>query len=174
LAHILNVPQKQAYRVNRKKVYRNVTTSPVWRTNDLTRRVGIVAYISEPVTVAQMSGLLDPEVVLWNAIPLSFVADWFIPVGNWLQARAFSSKLVGTFVRSDKQELVRSGPLYQFPNGTGWVITGGATVRFRNGTFDRTITNSLTVKRPVYQGLGALTNWKRATTAVALITSYIT
>lgn len=31
-------------------------------------------------------GILNPLVVAWELVPFSFVADWFIPVGDWLSA----------------------------------------------------------------------------------------
>lgn len=30
-------------------------------------------------------GLLNPAAIAWEAVPYSFVFDWFVPVGNWLQ-----------------------------------------------------------------------------------------
>lgn len=35
-------------------------------------------------------GLLDPGATMWETVPFSFVADWFIPIGDWLsQANAW-------------------------------------------------------------------------------------
>lgn len=31
-------------------------------------------------------GLVNPAYVLWDAVPFSFVADWFLPVGRYLQS----------------------------------------------------------------------------------------
>lgn len=31
-------------------------------------------------------GLLDVPLALWEVVPYSFVVDWFIPIGNWLEA----------------------------------------------------------------------------------------
>lgn len=31
-------------------------------------------------------GLDDPMSIAWEALPFSFIADWFYPVGNWLEA----------------------------------------------------------------------------------------
>ena len=34
----------------------------------------------------QQLGLVNPVELAWNLIPYSFVVDWFLPVGNYLQA----------------------------------------------------------------------------------------
>jgi hypothetical protein len=33
-------------------------------------------------------GFRNPAKIVWNAIPFSFVADWFVPIGKWLQLAA--------------------------------------------------------------------------------------
>lgn len=47
-----------------------------------------------------MLGLLDPEVVAWELVPFSFVIDWFIPIGTYLEDRAFFRRLSGSWVRT--------------------------------------------------------------------------
>ncbi|UUW21392.1 MAG: maturation protein [Sanya fiers-like virus 45] len=53
-------------------------------------------------------GLLDPSQIAWEVTPWSFVIDWFLPVGEWLQSLTATTglkyktgtkkvKLVGTF-----------------------------------------------------------------------------
>lgn len=34
----------------------------------------------------QEFGFTDPVGILWECIPMSFVLDWFVPVGNWIQS----------------------------------------------------------------------------------------
>lgn len=46
------------------------------------------AYIKVPVSqlkFAQEIGLTNPALTLWELVPYSFVVDWFLPIGNWLQ-----------------------------------------------------------------------------------------
>jgi hypothetical protein len=31
------------------------------------------------------SGISNPALVAWELVPFSFVADWFVPVGDWLK-----------------------------------------------------------------------------------------
>jgi len=45
---------------------------------------------NEARLVLSQTGITNPLSVLWEVVPYSFVVDWFLPVGNYLQAlRAF-------------------------------------------------------------------------------------
>jgi len=44
-----------------------------------------VAYKVNPLDALGSFGLLNPVSVFWELVPLSFVADWFVPIGNYLQ-----------------------------------------------------------------------------------------
>jgi hypothetical protein len=67
---------------------------------------------------AARSGLLNPATVAWELLPFSFVADWFAPIGsfiNSLDATVGKEFLAGTttdFVRVDARRTVRVGPGY--------------------------------------------------------------
>lgn len=43
--------------------------------------------------LASDTGLLDPSQVLWEVTPWSFVVDWFIPIGNFIQSLTSTSGL---------------------------------------------------------------------------------
>lgn len=58
-------------------------------TRKTTERRTIVGYFkikSDLVHTAQHLGLLNPAALAWEAIPFSFVLDWFLPVGSWLES----------------------------------------------------------------------------------------
>lgn len=46
----------------------------------------IVYYQVDMSSVQSLSrlGLTDPAATMWELVPFSFVADWFLPIGNWL------------------------------------------------------------------------------------------
>jgi len=169
LAHHMSVPFQQSYRAQREVRTDSIHPSSSWAEAKSFYRKQVIAYLSEPQTVAQLSGVLDPEVVLWNAIPLSFVVDWFIPIGDYLTARAFVSHLSGTFVTSTKQyhvarSLTAVDPASRFPDRVF-----DNEVFYTAGSFDRAVGSSLDVPRPRFNPLGAVSSWQRAATAVALI-----
>lgn len=59
----------------------------------------IICYVEEEVpTFAESMGLTNPASVLWELTPWSFVADWFLPIGNYIEARSFAARAKGTFI----------------------------------------------------------------------------
>lgn len=63
----------------------------------------IIAYVTEdrPSPLERL-GLLDPESVVWELVPFSFVADWVYPIGSYLDARSIARRAKGTFVITTK------------------------------------------------------------------------
>ncbi len=51
------------------------------------RKWGVVySAASAPVTIAKELGFTNPLLVAWELVPFSFVADWFLPIGNYLES----------------------------------------------------------------------------------------
>jgi hypothetical protein len=42
--------------------------------------------VNENVRHQNALGLHNPGLIFWELVPLSFVADWFIPIGTWLES----------------------------------------------------------------------------------------
>ncbi len=61
----------------------------------LTSKLHLELY--EDWTPWQSLGLADPAVVAWELVPFSFVVDWFVPIGQYLEARAFVAKTKGRY-----------------------------------------------------------------------------
>lgn len=40
---------------------------------------------NQAISALSQTGILNPSLVLWEAMPYSFVVDWFIPVGDYLE-----------------------------------------------------------------------------------------
>ncbi|DAD52283.1 maturation protein [ssRNA phage SRR6960799_13] len=134
----------------------------------------IVYYYSEALDVPQLSGILDPEVVLWNALPWSFVADWFIPIGSWLEARGHANNLSGKFVLSVKtNRTLRS--VYGVPGtlGGGYAYINGLDCVQETGSFVRTLPANLNslIRPPRFVPLSEALSWKKAITGVSLVFS---
>lgn len=91
--------------------------------------------------VARLSnlGLLNPAVVAWELVPFSFVVDWFLPVGNFLQS--VTATLGYDFVMGYRTTHVLStcSGMYNPTNTTGWSRTGsGPSIQQSYDGFRRT------------------------------------
>jgi hypothetical protein len=55
---------------------------------------------SEELNALRSMGLLDPASVLWERLPWSFVIDWFVPIGTYLELIGVVPFLKGRFLRT--------------------------------------------------------------------------
>lgn len=57
---------------------------------------GFVEYgvSSEFGQAVQRTGIIDPFLLAWELMPWSFVVDWMLPVGSWLESLQFDAGLV--------------------------------------------------------------------------------
>ncbi|DAD50910.1 maturation protein [ssRNA phage SRR5467091_6] len=183
LAHMLHAPvsfKVSARRTVQKECSPNINgvssihyASASWET-----KKQIIAYLDEPPHNAVLQSLLNPEQILWEKTPLSFVADWAVPIGDYLQARGIASTLKGTFciTRTD----VKTGAGLGFTPETGsynytaiiaaWPLTG-IDDYYREVTVDRQVTSSLDVPRPEFKGFGKTFSWEHCLNGVALLTT---
>jgi hypothetical protein len=102
------------------------------------------------------------------------VFDWFIPVGNYLDARAFMQKLKGEFVVSVKDwrkwQGLRDGIRPVKTENYEFADPGKLLVSVTESTFTRTVSaSSPDVPLPQVHGLGEAMSWRRTANAVALL-----
>lgn len=177
LAHKLNVPMQQVYKVTRTRA--NDTPAHFARDPDGSLGYGPGLAVSYSYTTKQIKaivsevdpykliGLTDPASVAWEKLPWSFVIDWAIPIGNYLAARGLANSVTGTFVTSTKVATYSRGLV----NKDRVVITsGGESYVHSQGSFSRVISSSLDVPLPAFKPLGEIPSWRRAANAVALLT----
>lgn len=115
-------------------------------------------------------GFTDPASVVWELTPWSFVYDWFIPIGQFLELRNFFGGVQGaTYVRSVFD--VRG--VRVIPNSGGpWHWSGGVSVsRLVNMT--RTISPGIDVPLPSLKSLKSVigNDFVHCQNAIALLTS---
>ncbi len=110
---ISNGPRSQLYRVSIKKESTgNGSQSPTIfdmpYTERLTRHLQYEC--TEEIGFSRQLGLLDPLSVAWELLPWSFVADWFIPIGSYLDLVNQVPALKGRFLTTDvrKREAMSS------------------------------------------------------------------
>lgn len=171
-ADVMEGQMLQKYRVRRKRKGRCGWNAYYYQAteNHGIYKKQIVAFLSEKSSLG-LSGLLDPLSIIWEKVPFSFVADWFIPIGNYLEAKALSRALTGTFVTTTTQILWAKGIVARPGSGaTNVPVDGSADSAegFRVQT-DRTVSTNLAVPLPGFKSLKKAASWKHCANAVALV-----
>jgi len=174
IAHKLSVPAQQTYRmsVRRESVSTRVATgfkAPINSKSSRVHRRSLKVIVTEPPSMLAQLGLLNPELVAWELLPFSFVADWFLPIGSYLEARAVTSNIVAKYVTSDKKE----GTAFHAMPSAGF-IPGAEDARYYGVTFDRTISSAPELPLPKFKPLSQVASWQHCANAVALVTQFAT
>lgn len=130
-----------------------------------------VRAIIKDVNTPSLVGLADPVSVAWELVPYSFVADWFIPVGSYLEALNTLRSISATYVTTERK-LVRntfSHATFSDPNAR-WTTKPAA---WEGGTysFTRTVSTSLSIPLPEVKPFVKSVTLGHAVNAVALLVS---
>jgi hypothetical protein len=88
--------------------------------------ISIVAELTETLSASRSLGLTDPLSVAWEVIPYSFVVDWFIPIGTFLDNLAIIPFLQGRFMTTNCWRT--SGNTHPVYVGTFPCVFGGELV----------------------------------------------
>lgn len=143
-------------------------------TRDVSRSRRIRALITD-VNVQGLSGLTDPASIAWEILPYSFVADWFIPVGSWLDALRLARNVTATYVTTDRSLVTLRDITYEAISGYN---LSSYTFRSKPGnplvsrfTFDRTVSTSLDVPLPTVKPIVKAASIEHVRNAVALLVS---
>lgn len=183
LSHQLTVPFKETFRVSVLKTTNQVFNSLAFLSGgtnfygkpnkrptaviDRSHRRILTAIVSEPASLPALLGLLDPQQVVWELVPFSFVADWFIPIGDWMQARGMAQHLTARYWQSDLQKLrhvvTDGGSYFTAPDRK---LQGYDAVIF--GRTD--LGTTLSVPMPEYKPLYKVASWQHCANAIALLT----
>jgi hypothetical protein len=174
LAFMQNRPTVKVYRSAYMKGGRDnkpVSPSPSYVLSGQSIRMGSVKAIITHINEAALAGLEDPLSLAWEKLPYSFVADWFIPIGNYLSASALARSLTGTYVISRFDKLLVNGVAVS-PSVTNYYFAFGAEGWFyKSVQSSREIRSVLPVPFPDFKGRDKIASWMHATNAAALITN---
>lgn len=132
----------------------------------------LVWTLSEQLSWNQSLGLSNPWDMLnavWNATTLSFIADWFLPIGNYLSARGTASILTGSGYYTDYYKVSGRG---RSSVGPFVIVENGDQYRYSFCKVDRVLVSSLAgmTALPSWKDPLKIPSWKRALTSVALAT----
>ncbi len=131
----------------RREIKKSVRSSnPVIMGWERTERGQIIALLSAKPNAADFSGLTDVASILWERQWMSFVVDWWFPVGSALSAFQMAQTLQGRFVTTRTTRDTRSS----YSSGSGYAsyqIIGDSSY-YRKLFVDRTVSSSLIPKMP--------------------------
>lgn len=123
-----------------------------------------VKYVVSDRTLSSASalGFINPLVVAWELTPLSFIADWVLPIGNWLST--FGATAGKTFTQGWSSRQDRTIYTARIPGGsysyesvtyTRTVLTGfpsGALPSFKNPVSGGHIANACALLVSAFKG----------------------
>lgn len=138
----------------------------------------IMYEMSERMSFARELGLLDPASVLWELTPWSFLFDYFMPVGTYLENLAVIPNLKGRFIHTRKrtfQSVTGAMPpkqIYVNPwdqKTYYYDLYGASSSAYEFSEFTRTPMTGLSVPSPNFRTLPeALMPGRRIANVIAL------
>jgi len=166
LAALQNRPCTLTFKAGKRKKGGPPDNNPSFRVSgDGMRAATIVARLTH-INEAALIGLTDPMSLAWEKLPYSFIADWILPVGDYLDASALSKSLTGTYTLSRIEKYKVSGIVskYRFND----ILVPGNPYR-EWGTVSREILSELNVPLPEFKGREQIASWTHATSSIALL-----
>lgn len=177
LANHLNLPKQSTYRATKKRRVDNRPLKTDWQyTEDYYQlQRTIIALVEEVPSNLYLSGVAEPELVVWELTPFSFVADWFAPVGKWLEAKSLERNIKATYITTDYVKRVYYGAKSTQYNLDGSTYSiGSGDARYESCSLTRTVSTSLNVPAPRVKSLGEAMTLKHTLNALALFTQAVT
>ncbi len=125
----------------------------------------------EEMSVPRSLGLEDPLTIAWELVPYSFVVDWFLPIGSYLENLMAIPSLKGRFLTTTVRRwsgVKWTGPYpAAFAPGRAYSVADWPRQSYNRVSMTREYSSSLTVPRPEFNLAGSLYG-KRIYNAVGL------
>lgn len=160
-------PRKNLVRVNytRRFTHNSSESQPNWSCEGSAMAGKRIIYeMTEQMSTERSLGLTDPLSVAWELIPYSFVVDWFIPIGTYLENLNTIPNLRGRFLTTSLRRF--SGSAVSVNPTYNWTVV--PTTHVSQVFLDRTVSTSLTVPKPSFNSFEDAMSPKRIWNAIAL------
>lgn len=168
-------PRSYYYKASTKSfVQWDSSTSPsnyaCHTTGKLTQKIVLEQLEDMSTSIPRSLGLEDPLTVAWELVPYSFVIDWFIPIGTYLQACYTIPTLKGRWFKTRaKQFVCNRVTIHNTTEPSGYA---GCTYDREMLYIDRTTGNgNLNVPLPKFRSLDRALSPLHVTNAIALVTT---
>jgi len=126
----------------------------------------IIYEAAERLDAKRQLGMNNPATVVWELLPYSFVFDWFLPFGTYLDNLAAIPNLKGTFITSD--HFIMAARATNLPKISNYAGASGKRTLI---THNRSVTTSLpalSLPRPKFKPWLEALSGKHIIDAVAL------
>jgi hypothetical protein len=137
--------------------------------------ITIQAVLEEKVSLAAQLGLTDPLSIAWELMPYSFVIDWFLPIGPYLEAVSAARSMKGTFwvtrYNKDVAAGMQSGSPLPSGNRIFEVLAGGDAFRLVDITLFRSQDSSLNPELPSFKPLEKALSLRHSLNGLALLSN---
>ena len=153
--------------LTREGIKETSTSPPNWSCKGTVKEKWRLIYeMEEQLSTGRSLGLTDPLSVAWEIIPYSFVVDWFIPIGTYLENLNTIPKLSGRFLTTKSRRFQGSArtvnPAYKWTK---------IPTSFNSQVYiERTVSTSLSVPKPSFESFEDAMSPKRIWNALALVT----
>lgn len=123
----------------------------------------VIYVATEVLSQPRSLGLADPLSIAWELVPFSFVADWFIPIGTYLEALHAVPRLTGSFCVTYRSIVKGKG------TGILWPNFSGAKYSSQFKSVSRTTPTLLAVPRPEFKPIGDALSLGHVKNSLALL-----
>lgn len=132
-------------------------------------RGSAVIKLREQLPIERSLGLLDPYQAAWNWMHASFIVDWFIPIGTYLDNLNVIPAINGEIWWSRKLEYITDVNYKKFNAGLG--IAGPDPQFTRHVYFNRSLmpTNAASIVKPQFKPLSKALSTEHLWNALALL-----
>jgi len=163
---VFALTNRPLYRVYRSSINKKVDVFSTSGSTKVGTSEAILSYrvhVKEDYSPIASLGLLDPAEVLWELTPYSFVADWVVPVGNYLSARSFLSHLSSSVWSTYFSKVSLKS---NFVSLAATPASGYRSLKRLDLTRQLA---SATLPRPTVKSFGQMAQWKHAADGFALL-----
>lgn len=176
LASIYHRVPKSTYKVRRKRTEiadQNIGSAILCKKQGSVAVQYLVEILGQPST-SDLLHLNDPLGALWEFTPWSFVADWFIPISDWLQTVNFQREVsISRFIRSEKSSNLSQCFPVNFGNTQSTMIVPSTLKVFQ---FSRTFPSTSTIADlplPAFKPMSKALSPEHVLNAIALLTTSV-
>jgi hypothetical protein len=121
----------------------------------------------EEMSAARQMGLANPTTIIWERIPWSFVVDWFIPIGTYLDLIGQVPFMKGRWLVTKSIRWKTSGSYQMHPTASRSPASPSVDCDWERFNLQRYLTANPGVPFPNFKVAGAV-HGKRIGNAIAL------